>query len=65
MLAIGSNELGPVVGEYYQCERCGRRHKIKYADRIMPDGTKEESKLLGYYKCGRKAYVCAINGRSI
>lgn len=62
MLAIGGSELGRPIGKTIKCPHCGKRHKVKYADQVMPDGTKKPSKLLACYNCGESSYLCGING---
>lgn len=64
-VAIGNNELGEDIGEFVDCPHCKKQHLVQYGDRIEEDGTKTPSKLLAYYKCGDKAYLCAVNGKSV
>ena len=47
------------------CNGCGGYHELKYGERVNEDGTKTPSKMLGYVKCGDKAYLSTINGKSI
>ena len=63
-LSIGSDELGVRLGEVFRCKSCGEMHNVLYADETFPDGLKS-SKLLAYYKCGGKEYICGVNGLSI
>jgi len=64
--AIGNDELGESdVGETIKCKRCGKRHKVRYGERVLADGTWQPSKLLGFIKCGGKPYLVAINGKLI
>ena len=65
MLAIGNNELGEYLGDAVDCHICGGTHAIEYGKEKMPDGTWKESTLLSFYKCGDKAYLAGIKGRSI
>ena len=64
-VAIGNDELGEKVGKTLKCKRCGKRHKVRYGERILPDGTMQPSKLVGFIKCGGKPYLVAINGKLI
>lgn len=61
-IAVGNDELGEQVGETIICKQCGQHHAIEYGDKILPDGTKEPTKLLAFYTCGKVTYLCAING---
>lgn len=67
MFAIGNEELAgkPKLGKTIKCTICGKRHRVKYGNRILPDGTKEPSNLLAFFKCGGKSYLCGINGVDI
>ena len=64
-IAIGNDELGEDVVDEIICGRCGKKHKVKYCERILPDGTMQPSKLVGFIKCGGKPYLVAINGKLI
>jgi hypothetical protein len=64
MLAVGNDELGGPVGEEIVCRICGGRHPVEYGEKVLDDGTKVPSKLLAFFKCGGKAYLCGIDGRS-
>lgn len=65
MFAIGNDELGPPIGETVECPHCGGTHRVEYGEKVLKDGTKEPSRLLGFYRCGGHAYLCAIGGMSI
>lgn len=65
LLSIGSNELGEPLGEVLLCKLCGETHSVLYANKIMEDGARIKSKLLAYYKCGGKEYICGFNGFTI
>jgi len=67
MFAIGNEELEcrPDIGKTILCPHCGKRHKVRYGDEIMKDGTKKPSDLLSFYKCGENIYLGAIKGKSI
>jgi hypothetical protein len=63
-LAVGADELGNPVGEFYACE-CGEIHPVLYAEEVLMDGTKIPSKLMAYYKCGDTSYLCGIAGKTL
>lgn len=65
MIAIGANELKEPLGATIECPRCGKSHAVEYGDKVLPDGTKEPSTLLAFYKCNGKGYLCGINGRTV
>lgn len=67
MFAIGNDELkhASKIGDFILCEMCGERHKIQYGKEIMRDGTRKESKLLAFYKCGDEVYLAGFNGKDI
>jgi hypothetical protein len=65
MLAIGVDELKEPLGDTIQCPQCGGTHEVMYGEKVLPDGTKEPSKLLAFYKCGEHSYLCGIDGRAI
>jgi len=61
-LAVGNEELGKAVGTKATCPHCGKKHTIKYGKR--KEGNKwVPSKMLGFVKCGKEAYLVAINGK--
>ena len=66
MIAIGKDELEklPELGITVKCYMCGKWHKVKYADEVLKDGTKVPSKLLAFFKCGGKEYLCGISGKA-
>ena len=67
MLTLGNDEIdkAPLLGDSILCSKCGKRHLIKYGDKILKDGTKVSSKLLAYYRCKGKLYLAGINGKDI
>jgi len=65
MLAVGNDELKTPLGSSINCRNCGERHPVEYGDEILPDGTKQPSKLLAFYKCEDKSYLAGINGMKI
>ena len=67
MFAIGNEELEKAqkIGDFVFCKMCGKRHKIEFADEVLPDGTKIPSKALALYRCGGESYLAGINGKKI
>ena len=65
MLVIGADELKEPLGEEIKCPKCGQIHAVQYSDKVLPDGTKQPSKLLAFYKCGDSFYLCGVNGFAI
>ena len=64
-VAIGNDELGSPIGETVTCPHCAGMHPVKYGDQVLPDGRREPSRLLGFYDCGGKTWLCAVDGRSV
>ncbi len=56
-IAIGNGELedNPPVGKTVTCPQCGEMHDVYNS----------ESKILQYYNCGEKTYLCGIDGTSL
>jgi len=67
MLAIGNEEIeiAPELGDTIVCPRCNMRHPVEYGEKVHKDGTRTPSTLLAFYKCGKKSYLCGINGKNI
>lgn len=67
MFAIGNDELNGKkrIGETVVCRECGETHSVEYGEKILPDGTKEHSKLLAFYRCGEQTYLFGIDGFAI
>lgn len=65
MFAIGADDLKEPLGEMVHCKQCGQEHAVQYGEKVLPDGTKEPSKLLAFYKCGEHSYLCGIDGFAI
>lgn len=66
MLAVGSDELGDYLGDTIKCPHCGEDHPIENGKEKNPKtGELEKSTVLQFYKCGDKAYLAGIKGRSI
>ena len=67
MYAIGNEELAelPEIGETILCPTCGQLHPVEYGEKVLPDGSKEPSLILAFYRCGKKSYLAAVNGKSV
>jgi hypothetical protein len=67
MFAIGNEEMEEAkkIGDFILCKLCGERHRIEYGEKILKDGTKKPSKLLGFYSCQGKKYLASIAGKDI
>jgi len=65
MLCVGNDELKEELKNTIKCPHCGQQHNVQYGDEILPDGTRQPSKLLAYYKCRDTAYLAGINGKAI
>lgn len=66
MFAIGNDQLDELkrLGTHVYCNACKKRHKIKYSDRVLADGTKEPSQLLAFVKCDNgKSYLVGVQGK--
>jgi hypothetical protein len=66
-ISFGNDELAdkPALGTSITCPHCNQIHDIKYGDEVLPDGTRKPSKLMAFYKCGKKIYLAGIDGKSI
>ena len=66
MFAIGNNELEQSnnIKVSIKCSRCNKKHKVTYGERIMPDGSREISKILGFVKCGKATYIVSVDGKA-
>jgi len=60
-VVISNDKLGDKVGEYAICPHCYKKHIVKYADKVLSDGSRMPSKILGFVQCGKSSYVVAIN----
>jgi hypothetical protein len=67
MFAVGNEELNaaPELGETIKCLICGEVHEVEYGDLVKPDGTKAPTKMLAFFSCGDKSYLCGIDGKDI
>lgn len=65
MFAVGNSELGEKLGATVWCRKCGGRHRVKYSERALDDGSRVRDGLLAFVKCGGKAYIIGVNGRQI
>lgn len=65
MLAIGNDELDrmPALRKTTHCWMCGKTHKVTYGSEVLSDGTKVPSKLLAFFKCKGKPYLCGVGGK--
>jgi hypothetical protein len=66
-MAIGNKELAnlPDIGETTLCWMCGKQHEVEYGEEILIDGTKIPSKLMAFFKCRGRLYMCGINGKEL
>lgn len=67
MFAIGNEELNgvPELGETIRCSICGDEHEVEYGDLVQSDGTKVPTRMLAFFSCGGKSYLCGIDGKDI
>lgn len=67
MFAIGNNELDLLMpaGKHAKCPHCGKRKVIRFGERVLPNGKKEPSDMLGFVNCGKEAYLVSIKGKLI
>ena len=68
MFTIGNDELEKCepLGDFIYCNRCGKRHIIRYGKKILPDGTEKLDKLLAYMKCDDgKSFLVGMNGKKV
>ena len=66
-IAIGNGEIAgnPTVGATFQCPRCNVPHSVEHGETVNSDGTRSPSKLLAFYQCRGKSYLCGVNGREV
>jgi hypothetical protein len=66
-MAVGCNELNECkpIRATVICPNCGKRHKVKYGDRGLDDGTKVQSKTLAFVNCGKSSYLVGIDGQEL
>lgn len=67
MFAISQDEIDrlPPLGKTIKCTRCGKRHKVSFAEAIKSDGTRVKDDFLAFVKCGKKSYLVGIAGRRL
>ena len=65
VIAIGNDELKEPIEKIIKCPRCYKNHRVRYPDKIMPDGTKQPSKLFAIIKCKHKSYLVGLDGKKI
>jgi hypothetical protein len=60
-----SNELSksPPAGTHAACPHCGELKLIEYGDKVLPNGEKVPSRILGYVQCGESSYLVAVEGK--
>jgi len=64
-IMLDQSDLGDPIGETVKCPHCHQDHKVEYGQRRLEDGTLVPSKMCGFFKCGGKSYLCALDGRSV
>ena len=64
-MAIGNEELAKQqpIGKTVKCWICGKSHRVKYGWEVLPDGKRVPTKLIAFMKCGKRAYLCGIDGK--
>jgi hypothetical protein len=64
-IAIGDEELAKAkpIGKTVKCWICGKRHEVKYGERILEDGTREPTNVLAFYNCSGHTYLCGLKGK--
>jgi hypothetical protein len=62
-IAVGGDDLGEEVGKYAKCPHCSKQHLVLYGEKVLDDGSKVPSNMLGYVQCRKASYVVAINGQ--
>ena len=65
MIATSNNELEYLssVGRTAKCPNCSKMHKVKYGKKVLKDGTKVPTNMLGFIKCGNKFYLASIDNK--
>lgn len=67
-VAFGNDELTDKedIKDFTICPKCKKSHKVKYGERVLSDGKREPSKMLGFVKCqDESVYLVAINGKKV
>lgn len=59
--AVDNHSSLPDLGPKVVCPRCKRNHMVKYG----VDDRGATSKLLAYYSCRGKSYLCGVAGKDI
>ena len=67
MFAIGNEEIdkASALSETITCYLCGKKHRVRYGYKVLPDGSKIKSRILAFFKCKGKSYLCGINGKDL
>ena len=62
-MAVGNNEREnqPPVGMCAQCPNCSKKHVVEYGT----DKDGNESKILGFVKCGKALYMVSLAGKRV
>jgi len=65
--AIGNDELEEKkkVGKMAKCPNCGKKHHIKFCERVVEDGSLETTTDLGFIVCDQKDYLVVVKGKSL
>lgn len=65
-MAIGNQELNalPPLGKTLICWRCGKRHRVRFGEQVLEDGSREPSPTLAFMHCGGKTYLCGVQGKA-
>ena len=66
-VGFGNDEIdaAPALGDTIRCKLCGGEHPVEFGERVLEDGKRVPSKLLAFFKCGGKDYLCGINGKDV
>lgn len=67
MFAIGNDELEKCgkLGKTIRCKMCGKKHRVRYGEEVLMDGTRKPSTMLAFYTCNGKTYLAGIQGKEI
>jgi len=68
MFSIGNDQLEKCkpFGDFIYCNRCTKRHIIRYGEKVLTDGTKKLDKLLAYVKCDdAKSFLVGMNYKKV
>ena len=68
MFTIGNDELEklPPLGKTIRCGFCGKIHHVKkFGNKLLPDGSKELTTSLAFYRCGPQTYLAGVQGKDV